>query len=124
VLNGNTVLMQAENSRNVMDVQSSGFFREIIKIMMNGISGSGLSDLKSFDVRYFKREDITLWEVHLLPRQKDMKQMFATIKLTFDTKDYSVVQVELTERSGDTTVIRLLDKQINVQIEDDTFHIH
>ncbi|MDR2810417.1 MAG: outer membrane lipoprotein carrier protein LolA [Tannerellaceae bacterium] len=124
VLNNKTILMQAENSRNVVDVKSSRFFQEIIKIMMNGISGSGLTDPKSFDAHYYKREKEMLWEVHLSPQQREMKQMFATIKLTFNTKDYTVEQVEMNERSGDTTVIRLFAKQINEKIEDDTFHIH
>jgi outer membrane lipoprotein carrier protein len=124
VLNKNTILMQAENSRNVIDIKSSRFFQEIVKIMMNGINGSGLTDLKSFDVRYYEQEKEGFWEAHLFPLQKDMKQMFAVIKLTFNTKDYSVEQVEMDERSGDTTIIRLSGKQINEKIEDDTFHIN
>jgi hypothetical protein len=31
--------------------------------------------------------------------------------------------VEMNERNGDATVIRLFDKQFNNKIEDDTFHI-
>jgi outer membrane lipoprotein-sorting protein len=121
VLNDKKILMQAGDSRNVIDLKSSKFFQEIVKIMMNGINGSGLTDLKSFEARYYKKG--TEWEVHLLPLQKDMKQMFSTIKLTFNTKDYTVDQVEMNERNGDATVIRLFDKQFNNKIEDDTFHI-
>jgi outer membrane lipoprotein-sorting protein len=123
VLNGQTVLMQAENSRNVVDVKASGFFREIVRIMMNGISGSGLTDGKSFDVRYCKSPREGLWEAQLVPRQKDMKQLFASIILTFNAEDYTVEQVLMNERSGDATRIRLYGKQLNAPIEDDTFHI-
>jgi outer membrane lipoprotein-sorting protein len=124
LLNNNTILMQTENSRNVMDVKASKLFQEIVKIMMNGINGSGLTDRKSFEARYYKREKETLWEVHLLPVQREMKQMFATIKLIFHAKNYTVEQVEMNEQSGDTTLIRLSGKQINVKIEDDKFHIN
>jgi outer membrane lipoprotein-sorting protein len=124
LLNKNTILMQTENSRNILDVKASRFFQEIVKIMMNSIHGGGLTDLKSFDARYYKQEKETLWEVHLFPVQKDMKQMFSTIRLIFNAKNYTVEQVEMNERSGDTTLIRLSGKQINVPIEDDTFHIH
>jgi outer membrane lipoprotein carrier protein len=122
VLNNKTILMQAGNSRNVIDVKSSRFFQEIVRIMMNGING--MTDLKSFDVRYYKQEKEGLWNAHLFPKQKDMKQMFTSIKLSFHPEDYTVGQVEMNERSGDTTVIRLSGKRINEKIEDDTFHIH
>ncbi|MDR1918504.1 MAG: outer membrane lipoprotein carrier protein LolA [Tannerellaceae bacterium] len=121
VLNDKKILMQTGDSRNVIDLKSSKFFQEIVKIMMNGINGSGLTDLKSFEASYYKKE--TEWEIHLLPLQKDMKQMFSAIKLTFNTKNYTVDQVEMNERNGDATLIRLFDKQFNNKIEDDTFHI-
>lgn len=125
VLNDRTILMQAEDSRNVIDVNSSGFLREIVNVMMSGINGGGPADSKRFDARYYKQETPAgLWEVHLFPLQREMKQMFASIKLTFNAKDHTVEQVEMNERGGDTTVVRLLAKQINEEIEDDTFHIH
>jgi outer membrane lipoprotein-sorting protein len=123
LLNDNTLVMQTEDSRQVVDVQAGGFFREIIQVMMNGISGSGLSDLKRFDIRYYQRQGDTPWEVHLLPRQRDLKQLFSVIRLVFDAGDYSVVQVELKEPGGDTTLFHLLDKQVNVDLKDDTFSL-
>jgi outer membrane lipoprotein-sorting protein len=121
VLNKQKILMQAENSRSVTDVKSSRFFQEIVKIMMNGISGSGLNDRQRFDARYYKAE--TAWEVQLIPLQKEIKQMFATITLRFNPRDYTVEQVVMSERNGDLTIIRLSGKQINGQIEDHLFHI-
>ena len=122
VLNDKTIMMQAENSKkNVIDVKSSRFFQEIIKIMMNGINGSGLSDTKNFSVDYYWSE--TQWKVHLIPLQKEMKKMFSTIKLTFNVKDYSVDKVEMEEQNGDTTTILLSGKQFNKKIENEKFVI-
>jgi len=122
VLNDKTIMMQAENSKkNVIDVKSSRFFQEIIKIMMNGINGSGLSDTKNFSVDYYWSE--TQWKVHLIPLQKEMKKMFSTIKLTFNVKDYSVDKVEMEEQNGDATTVLLSGKQFNKKIENEKFVI-
>jgi outer membrane lipoprotein carrier protein len=121
VLNNKKILMQAENSRNVIDVKSSAFFQEIIKIMMNGISGNGLKDVKSFKINYFWGKN--QWQVKLIPLQKEMKKMFSAIQLTFNVKDYSVDKVEMEEQNGDTTTIQLTGKQFNKKIEDAKFVI-
>jgi outer membrane lipoprotein carrier protein len=122
VLNNKKIMMQAENSKkNVIDVKSSHFFQEIIKIMMNGINGNGLNDSKSFRFNYYWGEN--QWVINMVPLQKDIKKMFSTIKLTFNVKDYSVDQVEMEEVNGDTTTIRLSGKQFNKKIEDEKFKI-
>jgi outer membrane lipoprotein-sorting protein len=116
-------MMQAENSqKNVIDVKSSKFFQEIIKIMMNGINGNGLKDIKSFTVSYYWSAN--QWRVQLIPLQKEMKKMFSTIKLTFNVKDYSVDKVEMEEQNGDTTTILLSGKQFNKTIENAKFIVN
>jgi outer membrane lipoprotein carrier protein len=123
VLNDKKILMQAENSQqNVIDVKSNRFFQEIIKVMLNGISGNGLTDIKSFTVNYYWSEN--LWRVDLEPLQKEMKKMFSTIKLTFNVKDYSVDKVEMEEQYGDKTIILLQGKQFNKAIENEKFIIN
>jgi outer membrane lipoprotein carrier protein len=122
VLNDKKIMMQAENSRkNVIDVKSSRFFQEIVKIMMNGINGNGLKDVKSFSINYFWSEE--QWRVNLVPLQKEMKKMFSSIRLTFNVKDYSVDKVEMEEQNGDMTTIRLSGKQFNKKIADEKFKV-
>ncbi|GHT09324.1 hypothetical protein FACS189432_06290 [Bacteroidia bacterium] len=123
VLNDKKVMMQAEAGKtNVIDVKSSKFFQEIIKVMMNGINGNGLKDIKSFTINYYWSEN--QWQVHLIPLQKEMKKMFSTIQLTFNVKDYSVDKVEMEEQNGDTTTIVLSGKQFNKAIENAKFIIN
>jgi outer membrane lipoprotein carrier protein len=123
VLSDKKIMMQAENSKkNVVDVNSSRFFQEIIKIMMNGINGNGLTDIKSFTVNYYWSKN--QWRVNLNPLQKEMKKMFSTIRLTFNVHDYTVDKVEMEEQNGDTTVILLSRKQFNEKIEDEEFTIN
>ena len=120
ILNDKTVITQAENSKkNVIDIKSSRVFQEIVKIMMNGINGNGLNDIKSFSASYFWNEK--QWCVHLIPVQKEIKKMFSTIKLTFNVKDYTVDKVEMVDENGDTTTILLSGKQFNKKIGNEKF---
>ena len=121
VLNDKKLLMQAETSRNVMDVKSSKMFQEIVKIMMNSISGRGLTEIESFDSKYFTQGN--KWVIELIPTQKEIKRIFSTIMLTFNTNDYTVDNVKLVEQNGDNTIITLLNKQFNKEIGDSVFHI-
>jgi len=120
ILNDKTIVTQAENSKkNVIDIKSSRIFQEIVKIMMHGINGNGLKDIKNFSTSYFWSEN--QWRVHLIPTQKDMKKMFSTIKLTFNVKNYTVDKVEMIDENGDTTTILLSGKQFNKKIGDEKF---
>ena len=122
MLNDNKLLMQAENSRNVVDIKSNRFFQEIVKIMMSSINGSGLIDAGNFEAKYYWSEKS--WNVVLTPVQKEIKRMFSSIELLFNTNDYTVDRVTLAEQSGDTTIITLSDKQFNAEIEDNIFNIN
>ena len=121
VLNDKKLLMQAETSRNVMDVKSSKMFQEIVKIMMNSINGRGLTEIESFDNKYFTQGN--KWVVELIPTQKEIKRIFSSIMLTFNTNDYTVDNVKLVEQNDDNTIITLLNKQFNKEIGDSVFHI-
>ncbi|MDR1860293.1 MAG: outer membrane lipoprotein carrier protein LolA [Bacteroidales bacterium] len=121
VLHNNRVLMQTDRSRNVIDVKSSRLFQEIVRIMLSGVNGSGLADDKNFSARFFYSQK--RWDVILTPLQKEMKQLFSAITLRFNANDYSVEQVEMAEKNGDTTVITLTDKKFNVEIADEKFRI-
>ncbi|GHT01300.1 hypothetical protein AGMMS49525_01640 [Bacteroidia bacterium] len=122
VLNDKKIMMQAESGKkNVIDIKSSRFFQEIVKVMMNGINGTGLKDIKSFTVNYYWSEN--QWRVNLIPLQKEMKKMFSTIKLTFNVNDYTVDNVEMDEPNGDTTTILLTGKQFNKTIENAKFTV-
>ncbi|MDR2119763.1 MAG: outer membrane lipoprotein carrier protein LolA [Tannerella sp.] len=121
VVNDKKILLQTESGRNVIDIKSNRFFQEIVKIMINGVNGSGLTDLKNFTGSYYRSDK--KWEVVLAPVKKEMKQMFSCIRLTFNVDDFTVDNVEMEERNGDRTNIRLTGKKQNVQIEDRRFHI-
>jgi outer membrane lipoprotein carrier protein len=121
VLNGKKVLMQTETSRNVVDVNASKLFQEVGKIMMSSINGKGLRDAKSFNATCYREAEE--WKIVLLPLQKEMKKMFSLIELTLHVNDYTVNRIKMEEPNGDTTLIRLWNKQINAEIDDEIFAV-
>jgi outer membrane lipoprotein-sorting protein len=61
--------------------------------------------------------------VIMVPKQKDIKQIFNEIRLYFNKSDYTVNSVEIEELNGDKTFIEMKNKQINKELSDEIFII-
>ena len=121
VLNNTQVMMNRGQKSQVVDVNQSKMFKEITRIMMNSVVGKCLSDKNDFKISI---ADISNeWVATLIPLKKNMKQMFNTIKIHFNKSNSMVTLVELTERSGDRTVIQLTDIYKNQSVNETIFKI-
>lgn len=121
ILNGSTVLLNKGNRRDVIDVNQSKVFKEIARIMMNSVVGKSLSDKKDFLVSI--ADSPTEWVASLTPKRREMKMMFSKIVLHFDKRSRMVSTVELMEKKGDRTVIRLKNVQKNKSIDANIFNV-
>lgn len=121
ILNDSQVLLKNSTRSDVIDVNQNRIFKEIARLMMNSILGNCLTDEKSFqtDIETKGHE----WIATLVPLKKDMKQMWTKLVLHFDSVKKSVVMVEMHEKTGDYTEIRLDNIKINHQIAESTFSI-
>lgn len=121
ILNDSQVLLKNSTRSDVIDVNQNKIFKEIARLMMNSILGNCLTDEKSFqtDIETKGQE----WIATLVPLKKDMKQMWTKLVLHFDSVKKSVVMVEMHEKTGDYTEIRLDNIMINRQIAENTFSI-
>jgi len=61
------------------------------------------------------------WVADMVPQKKEMKKMFKTIRLRFDSTRQMVSQVEMTEQGGDTTLITLKDVKLNGKVDEKMF---
>lgn len=114
-------MMNRGQKSQVVDVNQSKMFKEITRIMMNSVVGKCLSDKNDFKISI---ADISNeWVATLIPLKKNMKQMFNTIKIHFNKSNSMVTLVELTERSGDRTVIQLTDIYKNQSVNETIFKI-
>ena len=87
------------------------FASEMAYMMMKLVAGQSLTDRQTFQVT--AKEMPAEYVATLLPLKKNMKQMWNRIVLHFDIKQETVTQVELHEKSGDSTIIKLLNIRIN-----------
>lgn len=121
VLNGSQVLISKGNRNDVINVNQSKVFKEIARIMMNSVVGNSLNDQKDFAVSI--SATATEYVATLVPKQKQMKQMFQKIVLHFNKQKSIVAKVELIEKKGDRTVIELHHVKTNAGINAAVFKV-
>jgi outer membrane lipoprotein-sorting protein len=121
VMNGDKLMTIAGNTKNIIDVNSNNAFREICKIIISGINGSGILDASRFSAKFFVGNKENM--VAIVPKQKELKQMFNKINIYFNKTNYAVSSVEIIELNGDKTFIEMKNQQINVDLSDEIFSI-
>jgi len=122
ILNGQQVHIQSAKNRQTIDIRQSRLFQGIAQVMMNSVTGRNLTSNKDFACTFYTQGDV--WVADLVPQRKEMKQMFSTIRLRFDSKRRMVSQVEMNEKRGDVTVITLKDIKTNETINQNLFTLH
>ena len=122
ILNGQNVHVQSGKSSHTVDIRQSRLFQSIAQMMMNSVTGKSLASDGDFScVMYVQGEE---WIADLMPKKKEVKKMFKSIRLHFSSTRQMVSQVELTETSGDTTVITLQDVKTNERVDEKLFTVH
>lgn len=121
ILNGDKVMINSESTKNVIEVNSSKMFREISKIIVSGVNGSGIFDHSKYTAKFMIGNKNNM--VILIPKQKDIKQLFNEIRIYFNLTDYTVDLVEIEELNGDKTFTEMKNKQINKELSDEIFVI-
>lgn len=117
ILNKEKVLLQSSQTSSKMDVNSNRLFKSIARIIMSSITGQGLSGGGDFKVRMFL--DGGCYSAELEPLEKEMKQMFKTVRLHFG-KDLKVNEVDLVDNSG-VTVIMIRNAVYNKTVDAKVF---
>jgi len=121
VLNGDKVLLKNRQRNDVIDVNQNKMFREIASIMMSSVVGNCLSDDKTFKTTIATANGE--WIATLVPKRKDMRQMFQKIVLHFNQQRAVVSCVEMVEKNGDKTVINLKNIRTNETINAAVFAV-
>ena len=121
LLNGDKVMLGSQGKTDVIQVNSSKTFKQIARIMMHSITGKCLSDTEDFHVTMLVEGNE--WVAELIPRQKELAQLFTRIRLHIDPKSQTSTEVELTEKSGDLTRITMTNIKKNTPLDDALFHI-
>lgn len=120
ILNKDKVYVKDGQKENKISTKSNKMFQQINSIMIDCMQGTALNN-PNFKTRVFENKNTAL--VELIPITKTLKEMFKTITVVVDKKDFSVVTIQMQELSGDDTLIRFTNKELNTNIPDALFII-
>lgn len=119
IMNGEKVIIQSENNKNEINLNSSKQFQQISKIILGGVSGNGLTNSSDFHILFYtSNED---YKLQLQPLKKEIKSLFSQINLFVSKGDGSINKVEMIEKTGDKTIIRFLSMKRNMLLNDEVF---
>ncbi|MBX3239036.1 MAG: outer membrane lipoprotein carrier protein LolA [Chitinophagaceae bacterium] len=118
IVNGTDVYIRDSKKENRLSSRSNKLFQQINRIMIDCVNGNALES-KDFTVKIFTGGDGFLAE--LTPVEKALKTMFRNVNIIIDKKDLSVSRVEMHEPSGDNTIIRFVNREMNVNLSDALF---
>ena len=121
VINKDKVFIKDGQKQNTISVKSNKLFQQINKITVDCVQGTALSNT-DFMTRIFENKNNYL--IELSPQSKTLKDFFKTINVVVDKKNYSVNIIEMNENSGDNTLIRFTNKELNINIPDAMFTIN
>ncbi|MBS1754355.1 MAG: outer membrane lipoprotein carrier protein LolA [Ferruginibacter sp.] len=120
ILNKDKVYVKDGAKESKVSTKSNKVFQQINRIMIDCMQGTTL-DNTDFKTRVFENKNNAL--VELTPVTKGMKELFRLINVVVDKKDYSVLSIQMQELSGDNTLMRFTNKELNVPIPDNLFDI-
>lgn len=121
IFNGTKVYVGGKSRKDVIDTNTNKVFKEVARIMMSTVTGKALSNSADFSVDIASNGNF--WNVTLIPKKKDMKQMFTKILLSFTKSNSMISEINLYEKNGDRTNIKLKNIKTNGAINETLFAI-
>ena len=120
ILNGENVYILDNQKKTQVSTGSNKLFKKISQITVGSVNGEILSggDFKS---RIFESESQYLLE--LTPTNKEIKGFFTQFHIFIGKSDNLVDKIEMSETSGDKTVLTFKEKQINTPLSDALFSL-
>jgi outer membrane lipoprotein-sorting protein len=120
ILNKDKVYVKDGQKESKVSTKSNKMFQQINRIMIDCMQGTMLANT-DFKTRVFENKNNAL--VELTPVTRGMKELFRSINVTVDKKDFSVASIQMLENSGENTIMRFTNKELNASIPDNLFDI-
>jgi outer membrane lipoprotein-sorting protein len=120
ILNKDNMYIKDGQKENKVSTKSSKLFSQINKIIIDCVQGSVFSN-PDFITKAYENKNTYL--IELSPASKALQEFFKTIDVIVDKSDYEATTIEMNENSGDNTIIRFTNREINANIPDAIFAI-
>lgn len=121
IFNGTKVYVGGKARKDIIDTNNNKIFKEVARIMMSTVTGKALSNSADFSIDIDTSD--SLWVVTLTPKKRDLKQLFTKIMLSFTKSDTMISEINLYEKNGDRTNIKIKDITSNGNINEALFAI-
>ena len=121
IINGDKMIIKDDQNETTMNVRSNKLFQQVNNIMVESVNGT-IIDNEDFSVRIF--EDASRYLMEMTPVDKTLKGFFNTIIIYADKDSFSVTQILMNESSGDTTLIKFVNRNLNAQLSDEIFTLN
>ena len=108
------------SQENKISANSNKIFQQVNRILIDCVSGTMLENP---DFQYRIYESTVAYLIELKPLVKNLKELYKNINIVIDKKDYTAKAIEMYELSGDKTIIRFQNKELNARIPDSVFNI-
>jgi len=120
ILNKDRIFTKDGQKENKISAKSNKLFQQINRIMIDCMQGTALNN-PDFKTRIFENKTSSL--IELTPLTKGLKEIFKSINVIVDSKDFSVISIEMLELSNDNTLMRFTNKEMNAELPDSLFII-
>lgn len=119
IMNGDKVQIKSMKSTKNIDVQQNKMFRQITNIILSSITGGTLRTSADFTVELWQQDKT--YFVKLYPKKKELKQLYQYLEIWFDRELTKVSTVKMMEKTGDMTIVNLLNTKYGVTINEKLF---
>ena len=119
IMNGDKVQIKSMKSTKNIDVQQNKMFRQITNIILSSITGGTLRTSADFTVELWQQDKS--YFVKLYPKKKELKQLYQYLEIWFDPALTKVSTVKMMEKTGDMTIVNLLNTEYGVTINEKMF---
>lgn len=122
VMNGNKILLKSSKVSQNIDTQGNKMFKRISNIILGCIMGESLRSSTDFSVEICKENSI--YVAKLLPKKKELKSLYNNIKICFNSYTNMVESVEMSEKTGDITIVNLNNIKKKSPISENIFTVN
>jgi outer membrane lipoprotein-sorting protein len=120
ILNDGKIYIKDGQKENTISASANPVLKQVNQILIECLSGSML-DNPDFQSHIY--ENTGSWLIEFKPIAKKLKELYKNINIVLDKKDFTASSIGMYDASGDKTIIRFQNKELNAQISESLFKI-
>lgn len=122
VMNGSKVSVKSANGIQHIDAQHNKIFKQISNIILGCVTGGNLKNSGDFSIEIWKENGS--YSAKLVPKKKEYKSLYNYINIKFNSSLSMIENVEMSEKSGDTTFVNLFNVKVNHSVGENFFTVN